>query len=879
MSYTAEQGWIARSLFLLLAGISLSAGAVSKAASQDAPESRDATGTIRQMERLSAEEGWVLTDQALLYTHDGGASWFDMSSGQRLDGVTDAFFLGTSQVWLAGVDPESPAGLVVRHTADGGTSWRARGVAASGLSSGEVYTRAQIHFVDASHGWLLGQVATSAAFSAGELLRTSDGGASWERLPNPPAAGQFLFVDAQHGFMTGAPVSERLYRTADGGQSWQEVGLPVAAASGMALYDLPSFYSRTRGALAVTLRGDAPRLLTFVTRDGGQRWLPVVSQALPARDYSEPVPAALGATGQIRALGSDGSVTLATDAVPRTLALTPRERSRRARTPSGSVSAQAISLNEEGSGWVLVSEGDCEEGVCRQVTRLEAIEPSSEGMEAAENLLVRTAEDVQLALASDLTSSGSVISFDKGFDQCAAGTTAQMQTWKSSSPYKDANIYYGGAARACAQVNLNANWVSTVFQQGWRLIPTWVGPQAPCTRFGTQFSSNPTTARSQGQDEADAAVDGAAALGLGAGTPLYYDLELYAENDSTCSAAVQAFVNAWTERVHDRGYVAGVYGNARNAQADWRTGVISNPPDAVWLVPWVCSSTATSCNWTPTVFGIPGVNDAYWANNQRIRQYWGGHRETYGGVTFNIDADYANGPVVAGQSSSCQDTVLSGRWKGEYFNNMTLSGSPTIVRDDGAGVLDFDWGSGSPGSSCGVGADHFSARWTRTAHFDAGNYRFTVTSDDGFRIYVDGSLKLEKWFDQGPTTYTVDVALSAGNHTVRMDYYENGGGAVAKLSWKLQSNCFTTVPSTSWRGQYFNNKTFSGSPAMVRNDGNGFLNFEWYSDSPSTACGFPADNFSVRWTRTVSFNAGTYRFTITSDDGFRLYVDGSVKLQ
>jgi hypothetical protein len=214
---------------------------------------------------------------------------------------------------------------------------------------------------------------------------------------------------------------------------------------------------------------------------------------------------------------------------------------------------------------------------------------------------------VQLPPVSELAASGAVISYDKGFDKCAAPTTEQMQTWKTYSPYKDANIYYGGVSRACAQVNLNASWVSTVFDQGWRLIPTWVGPQAPCTPWKTKFSDNPTTARTQGLAEADAAVDSASALGLGAGTPLYYDLELYAENDASCSAAVQAFVNAWTERVNARGYLAGVYGNARNAQADWRTGVIANPPDAVWLVPWVCDRGTASCDWEPTVFGIPGL--------------------------------------------------------------------------------------------------------------------------------------------------------------------------------------------------------------------------------------------------------------------------------
>jgi murein DD-endopeptidase MepM/ murein hydrolase activator NlpD len=137
------------------------------------------------------------------------------------------------------------------------------------------------------------------------------------------------------------------------------------------------------------------------------------------------------------------------------------------------------------------------------------------------------------------------------------------------------------------------------------------------------------------------------------------------------------------------------------------------------------------------------------------------------------------------QGGNCIATVPADRWKGEYFNNRFLSGNPSLVRDDGAGALNFDWGPGSPDSSCGIGADNFSARFTRTVSFSAGTYRFSVTGDDGVRLYVDGVLKLDKWFDQGATTYTVDVPLSAGNHTLKLEYYENGGYAVAKLSWQL----------------------------------------------------------------------------------------------
>jgi hypothetical protein len=132
----------------------------------------------------------------------------------------------------------------------------------------------------------------------------------------------------------------------------------------------------------------------------------------------------------------------------------------------------------------------------------------------------------------------------------------------------------------------------------------------------------------------------------------------------------------------------------------------------------------------------------------------------------------------------CTATVASDRWRGEYYPNTSLSGTPAMVRDDGAGFLEFNWGAGSPAILCLRRIDEFSARWTRTVSLEGGVYRFTIVSDDGFRLYVDGSLKLEKWFDQRATTYMVDVPISAGNHTIRLEYYDNLGDALIKLSWQ-----------------------------------------------------------------------------------------------
>ena len=116
-------------------------------------------------------------------------------------------------------------------------------------------------------------------------------------------------------------------------------------------------------------------------------------------------------------------------------------------------------------------------------------------------------------------------------------------------------------------------------------------------------------------------------------------------------------------------------------------------------------------------------------------------------------------------------------FRGEYFGNKSLSGSPLIVRDDAK--IDFGWGAASPAPGV-IGADVFSARWTRTISPGAGNYRFSMTVDDGGRLWVNNHLLIDRWLDQAARTYTGDIYLPAGGIPIKMEYYENAGDAVAR---------------------------------------------------------------------------------------------------
>jgi hypothetical protein len=132
---------------------------------------------------------------------------------------------------------------------------------------------------------------------------------------------------------------------------------------------------------------------------------------------------------------------------------------------------------------------------------------------------------------------------------------------------------------------------------------------------------------------------------------------------------------------------------------------------------------------------------------------------------------------------------------GQYFNNMTLSGNVVLQRTE---AVNFNWGNGSPGS--GVNKDKFSVRWTGTVEASAaGNFQFQTNSDDGVRLWVNGVQVINNWTNHGATTNSsASIALTAGTrYTIRMEFYENGGQAVAQLRWKTPgTTSYVAIPAS-----------------------------------------------------------------------------------
>ena len=218
--------------------------------------------------------------------------------------------------------------------------------------------------------------------------------------------------------------------------------------------------------------------------------------------------------------------------------------------------------------------------------------------------------------------------------------------------------------------------------------------------------------------------------------------------------------------------------------------------------------------------------------------------------------------IIVGPTPTPRPTTTA--WHGEYYSNRNLTGTPALIRNDAS--VDFSWGYNAPAT--GIPADGFSVRWTRALWFEGGSHRFHAVVDDGMRLYVDNVLVIDAWRDGARREMTADRALAAGNHTVRIEYYEQTGEAVIRAWWEKLSQY------PDWKGEYWSNRSLNGNPALVRNDG--AVDFNWSTGAP--AANIPADDFSARWTRTAEFEAATYRFRVQVDDGVRLWVDDQLIL-
>jgi hypothetical protein len=104
---------------------------------------------------------------------------------------------------------------------------------------------------------------------------------------------------------------------------------------------------------------------------------------------------------------------------------------------------------------------------------------------------------------------------------------------------------------------------------------------------------------------------------------------------SDCAGTVLAFLSAWTRELRAKGYLSGVYSGV-DTGVTYMLGNQASWPDELWFARW---------NGTPTT-SDPEIPDGLWSSHQRMKQYRGGHDESYASTTINMDSNYIDATLT-----------------------------------------------------------------------------------------------------------------------------------------------------------------------------------------------------------------------------------------
>ncbi|MHC4361545.1 MAG: PA14 domain-containing protein [Planctomycetota bacterium] len=167
---------------------------------------------------------------------------------------------------------------------------------------------------------------------------------------------------------------------------------------------------------------------------------------------------------------------------------------------------------------------------------------------------------------------------------------------------------------------------------------------------------------------------------------------------------------------------------------------------------------------------------------------------------WRVDESDPPNPTIRGAVWSFTITQPGGGLTAEYFNNTLLSGEPAVTRVDPE--IDFDWGTADvPGENspdASINVNNFGARWTGELKVDlTDKYIFGINANNGFRLWLDGEPIIKHW--NNSTTGKVQsspIELVGGeSYSIRMEYFEGEGTAIAQLFWESSTREEQIIPS------------------------------------------------------------------------------------
>ena len=522
---------------------------------------------------VNANEQWLVSEEKLYYTQNAGEEWLDISPETVL---VEPYLLASFPRSNLGfalylTQTETIKALEIYKTSSKGQKWeKIEGNLLSLIGSRypDPIGSIQMQWLDENNGFIVVKQATSSNFSMGTLFITKDGGKNW-KTEEVPVAEEFVFLDAKLGFMKNPENTQSLYRTLDGGLSWE-------------LFDAG--------------------ILSFGTSIEIEVDLPILSQSKKAL-----IPVKIAPEG-----GISSEYLIQTNQIGEVSTQIDLDKAEFAAIEKADLQQQISEIHSpDGKAlWLELRDGNCESSGMEDGKELITCQSNFEivysldGLSnwqtlklpgGATNLKQTTQSEFEVTeenLLQNNVQSQELVQKFKGhaFDICNVPSLNQLNTWYNKSPYRAVNLYIGGISRFCPNTALNASYVKAIAEQGWKLIPTWVGHQAPkpCATFKNPYPIDVDQAYQYGVNNANQAQARMKELGLtyanGKGGVIYLDLEHFSYSAS-CSAAARAYVNGWTTRLAQLGIMSGLYATSSGLK-DNQMYTISNVPAVVWIAEW-----------------------------------------------------------------------------------------------------------------------------------------------------------------------------------------------------------------------------------------------------------------------------------------------------
>lgn len=204
-------------------------------------------------------------------------------------------------------------------------------------------------------------------------------------------------------------------------------------------------------------------------------------------------------------------------------------------------------------------------------------------------------------------------------------------------------------------------------------------------------------------------------------------------------------------------------------------------------------------------------------------------------------------------------------WNGLLFPSTDFTGTPVSTSTES---LNYSWGSKAPHTS--ISTEKYSAIFQKKVSVSKDTkYILMGKANDGIRIYVDGKRQVNEW-KAGTRNIEKNITLKKGTHTLKVEYFNEKGSARLKVDLKEASK---VTPLGKWEVTFYNKQNLTGNKVKQTASK---LDYQWGTGEP--ASGIPYNSFSAKFVKRTNLSGGTYIVSGGANDGIRVYVNGSKKI-